>query len=85
MLTTQVINRNKAAELLHIACGSCRGAVVALIYHSGPMMSSIGLITDLSGEDIARLQHQPALQEDDIINLHVCLRQPNAVQTLLTR
>ncbi|MBI2415124.1 MAG: hypothetical protein HYV33_00485 [Candidatus Kerfeldbacteria bacterium] len=75
LLTTSIVNQTQAADLLHIRCGSCQGSLVAVVYSTGPLISSIGLITDLSGDDVARLQRSAALTEDDVLTLHQHLQQ----------
>lgn len=83
-LEVKVINQTTEAELVHVTCNSCQGALVALIFSTGAMVSSVGLITDLSPEDVAAIQHTEMLTEEDILDLHITLRTKDVCTELLT-
>lgn len=82
-LRTSVLFESNQAEYVHINCGSCQGSVVALLFSTGPLISSIGLITDLSQQDAVKFQRSKAISEDDIIGLHELFQQTNVVTRLL--
>lgn len=81
--TTSVISSNQAVELVHARCQSCQAAMVALLFSTGPMISSIGLLTDLTLEDVSRFQHDSALSEDDLITIHEGLQERSLIEKLL--
>lgn len=84
-LESSVINQSEAAELVHVRCRSCQGSVVALLFSTGPIISSIGLITDLSREDAVRFQQADELSEDNLISLHEWLRQPTSTADMIAQ
>lgn len=81
-LDTAVITQNRDAELLHVKCRSCQGSLVALLFSTGPLISSIGLVTDLSQEDVVRLQQAEPLSENDLLACHEWLHKPQAVSDI---
>lgn len=80
---TSVINESRDAELVHARCSICQGALVALLFSTGPIISSIGLVTDLSLEDVSRFQASQAITEDDLLALHEWLHHSKNVDQLL--
>lgn len=80
---TSIISANQSAELVHARCQSCQAAMVALLFSTGPMISSIGLLTDLTLEDVSKFQHHESLSEDDLITLHEGLHVPSLIEQLL--
>ena len=80
---TSVISESRDAELVHARCSICQGALVALLFSTGPIISSIGLVTDLSLEDVSRFQASTAITEDDLLALHEWLHHGKSVDQLL--
>lgn len=80
---TSVINESHDAELVHARCSICQGALVALLFSTGPIISSIGLVTDLSLEDVSRFQAGRAITEDDLLAIHEWLHHSKSVDQLL--
>lgn len=81
--TTSVVDEANDAELIHVRCQSCKAAMVALLFTTGPMISSIGMLTDLTLEDVSHFQRQRILSEDDLLALHEFLSQPVVVDCFL--
>ena len=82
-LDTVIITESKDAELVHVKCRSCQGSIVALLFSTGPLISSIGLVTDLSQEDVVRFQKASELSEDDLLAYHEWLRKPSVVSNII--
>lgn len=80
---TGVISESRDAELVHARCSICQGALVALLFSTGPIISSIGLVTDLSLADVSRFQHSKTITEDDLLAIHEWLRHGASVDQLL--
>lgn len=81
--TTGLISGSRDAELVHIRCQSCQAAMVALLFSTGPLISSIGLLTDLTLEDVSRFQRQTIVSEDDLLDWHELLQQSSGIEQLL--
>lgn len=82
-LDMHTINRSMDSELVHIRCASCQGALVALLFTTGPLINSVGLITDLSRDDVSRFQEADALTEDDLLGIHRMLTSEGLTSQLL--
>jgi hypothetical protein len=82
-LKLNVVNHRNNAELMHIQCQSCQSAVVALVFSSGPIVSSIGLLTDLAREEVAKFQNSPLLSEDHLIALHHFFNHKDATNQIM--
>jgi len=82
-LQAQIIQESNDAELVHVNCNTCQGSVIALIFSTGSLISSIGLVTDLSPQEVSNWQYQAPLNEDDVITLHRVLREPKLVTNVL--
>lgn len=82
-LYTRMIKETAEAQLVHSKCGTCQGSLVAVVFTTGPMVSSVGLITDLSEDDVRRIQKQRPLNENDLIDIHEALQQDNICRQLL--
>lgn len=69
-LRARVLEEKDDAHLLHIQCSSCGSSVVALLFTSGTGPTSIGLVTDLTSEDVLRFKDQTIIATDEVISLH---------------
>lgn len=71
----KMIDAISDAELMHLQCTRCKGSVVALVMVSGHIISSIGLLTDLSLQDVRKFRSSERVNEDDVLELHTLLNQ----------
>ncbi|MFA6603765.1 MAG: hypothetical protein WCT10_02890 [Patescibacteria group bacterium] len=71
---TKVLGEKEDSHLLHIQCGNCRNAILALVLISAVGVSSVGLVTDLSGDEVDRFKSGRAVSTDDVIDTHHLLR-----------
>ncbi len=75
----KVIEEKGDAHLVHIKCQKCQGGVVALIVHGGIGISSVGLMTDLTAEDVFKFKDARPLAEDDCIAIHETLEKNSII------
>lgn len=78
-----IIQESNHAELLHVRCRTCQSSLVTLLFSTGPLISSIGLMTDLSQEDVVKFQLAEEVSEDDVFTLHRWLQQPSVVHDII--
>ncbi len=64
------VEQTDEAELLHLTCGQCQGALLALMTQLPFGMSSIATTTDLSAEDAQRLLDRKPFSPDDVLSFH---------------
>ncbi len=68
--STRVLIAREDAHLVHIKCGQCDCAIVAVIVNNLMGISSIGLLTDLTPEDVLKFRSTDSVSADDVIELH---------------
>lgn len=74
----RVLGEKDDSHLLHIQCGNCSNAIIALVLISSVGVSSVGLVTDLSYDDVLRFKNAGAISTDDVIEVHNALQNEEA-------
>lgn len=70
----KVLGEKEDSHLLHIQCGNCSNAIIALVLISSVGVSSVGLVTDLGFNEVNRFKEAPAVSTDDVIEMHHLLK-----------
>ncbi len=60
----------EAGILIHSDCGKCKSSVMFNVEIRGPEVYSVGMITDLTGQDSARFKKHKALSTNDVLTIH---------------
>ena len=63
-----ILEQEDGAHLIHVSCSKCSSSIVAVIISSGIGISSVGLITDLSADDVLYFKSGSRVNEDDVID-----------------
>lgn len=63
----KLFSKNEAANLIHIPCSECNSYFVAMILVVGHGLSSVGMVTDLSFDDITRLHKIDPITTNEMI------------------
>jgi hypothetical protein len=71
---TRVLGEKDDSHLLHIQCGNCSNAIIALVLISAVGVSSVGLVTDLAYQEVDRFKEARAVSTDDVIEVHHALQ-----------
>ncbi len=69
-------------HLLHVQCRKCQHSILALVLVNQVGASSVGLLTDLSYEDVLRVKVGSHVSVDDVIAVHEMLEVPQWDQEL---
>lgn len=69
-------------QLLHVQCRKCQNAILALVHVNQVGASSVGLLTDLSYEDVVRFRAERVVHIDDVIEMHRFFESPRWEQAL---
>lgn len=69
-LTAQILEEREDAHLVHAVCRKCGSSIVALVLTGGLGISSVGLVTDLNGQEVLKFRNVGAIQPDDVIEAH---------------
>jgi hypothetical protein len=72
-LDTRILGEDNETRLLHIRCQKCSNAILALILISQGGISSVGLVTDLSYEDVLRFHKRQKITTNDVSDVHQAL------------
>lgn len=70
----QVLGEKEDSHLLHIQCGQCSNAIIALVMISSAGISSVGLVTDLIFDEVDRFKETEPVTTDDVIEMHDMLQ-----------
>jgi hypothetical protein len=69
-----VLGEKEDGHLLHIRCKKCWNSILALVQVSNAGVSSVGLITDLTYDDVRKFSgRDTAVTTDDVIAIHQML------------
>ncbi len=63
----RIISEKKDSFLIHAYCQKCRCSVLASLIANPMGISSIGLVTDLTYEDVLRFRKAKEINSDDVI------------------
>ena len=74
----RVLGEKEDSHLLHIECGNCANAIIALVLISSVGVSSVGLVTDLRFDEVNRFKHVAPVTTDDVIEAHHLLQDEKA-------
>ena len=70
----RVLGEKDDSHLLHIQCGNCSNAIIALVLISSVGVSSVGLVTDLAFDEVNRYKEAASISTDDVIEAHHLLK-----------
>lgn len=63
----EVITEKNRARLVHITCANCHNGLLAIIASGAMGMSTVGMLTDLTANDVRRLQSWQTISEDELL------------------
>jgi hypothetical protein len=69
----RVLEELDSAQLIYIKCRNCNSAIVALISINSMGISSIGLVTDLDGNEIQHFKEMSEVSGNDVISVYQTL------------
>lgn len=82
-MTAKILEEREDAHLIHIECRRCSSSIVALILTGGIGISSVGLITDLTSDDVLKFKGTEDITSDDVLNLHQALEEDLLLKAVL--
>ncbi|OGH71741.1 MAG: hypothetical protein A2921_00050 [Candidatus Magasanikbacteria bacterium RIFCSPLOWO2_01_FULL_43_20b] len=80
-----ILEQKNEAHLVHITCPHCSNSIVAVIVTTPVGLSSVGMLTDLTAEDVSRLSHRGPMNEDELFASHLLLKERNLSEILSER
>ena len=82
-MEARVLGEEGEAHLLHVRCRTCSNAVLALVLVTHAGVSSVGLVTDLSYDDVVKFRHGERVNLDQVIGIHEALESGELMEHLL--
>ncbi|MBU1118438.1 hypothetical protein KKH43_00980 [Patescibacteria group bacterium] len=79
----RVVSEKEGAFLIHTNCKKCRCSVVATLVANQMGVSSVGLITDLTYEDVIKFKDGSDITADDILRVYTVLSEDNRIEKAL--
>lgn len=76
-MRARVLDERDDAHLVHIQCASCGSSIVALILNSAMGITSVGLITDLTGDDVLKFKDEGYVTADDVLEFYRAVHPDN--------
>lgn len=74
----RVIEENEDTHLMHMVCRKCSSSILILTLTGELGVSSVGLITDLTGDDVLRFKSATDVSDDDVLATHTMLHDGDA-------
>lgn len=69
-MEARLLGEQGETHLLHVQCRKCQHSILAIVLVNQVGVSSVGLLTDLSYDDVVRMKAQPQVSVDDVIEVH---------------
>lgn len=69
-MEARVLDENADASLVHVRCKECRNAMLTLVQMTKAGVSSVGLVTDLSYDDVVKFKEEGSISIDDVMGVH---------------
>ncbi|NQV89856.1 hypothetical protein HQ487_00440 [Candidatus Uhrbacteria bacterium] len=69
-MEARILEQEGETHLLHVQCRKCEHSILALVLVNRVGASSVGLLTDLSYEDVLRLKTARSVTIDDVMDVH---------------
>jgi hypothetical protein len=69
-MDAQLLDEDGQTHLLHVRCRKCRSAILAVLLINTVGASSVGLLTDLSYEDVLRARLGGGVTVNDVLDVH---------------
>lgn len=70
LMGAHVLGQEGDTQLLHVQCRKCQNSILALVLVNQSGASSVGLLTDLSYDDVLRFKNSRAICIDDVVEAH---------------
>jgi len=66
----KILEQKEGAHLIHIECRACHSSIVAVVITGGIGISSVGLITDLTSQDVLRFKNHDSIDGDHVLEAY---------------
>ncbi|MFH1175725.1 MAG: hypothetical protein V1698_03320 [bacterium] len=71
LISAQMIEKRDNSPLLFVVCNHCKGAVMIAIVNDAFGVASLGIMTDMSLEDVEKFRGKKGITSDEVLDLHL--------------
>ncbi|MDP2692557.1 MAG: hypothetical protein Q8O88_02870 [bacterium] len=65
------------SSLVHVTCSGCNSSILHIMLVTQIGLNTMGIITDLSAEEVIKLKHSPGITEDTLLGFHKYISNTN--------
>ncbi|MCR4313796.1 MAG: hypothetical protein NUV84_00940 [Candidatus Uhrbacteria bacterium] len=76
-MEARLLGEQEETHLLHVQCRKCQHSILAIVLVNQVGASSVGLLTDLSYDDVVRVKSGSWVSVDDVIEVHRLFQSTN--------
>lgn len=69
MEDAHMLESTEEASMIHIECARCKSSIVAVVAMSGVGIVSLGMVTDMTKEDIERFRQAPSINSNELLEM----------------
>lgn len=81
-MAAKILEEREDAHLIHIECRRCSSSIVALILTGGIGVSSVGLITDLTSDDVLKFKDADDITANDVLDFYIALQDDSILEKI---
>lgn len=78
----RIVSEKDGAFLVHTNCKKCGSSVVANLVANHTGVSSVGLVTDLTYEDLCKFKAKDSISTDDLLGAYQLFQSGNSVSQI---
>ena len=71
----ETVDQKDNVITVYLNCPQCKSSIIAAVLLSGMGLVSLGLVTDMTKEDVKRFKKSRDISSDDILILHQTLKE----------
>lgn len=81
----RVLAQKDDAHVVHIECRNCGGSIVALVLAGAIGTQSVGVVTDLTREEVVKYSKATLVSTNDVLSAHELLNDDTSVPQILSQ
>lgn len=83
-MDAQLLGQRGERHLVHVRCQKCGNSMLALVLMGKAGVSSVGLVTDLTYDDVLKFRSARRIGVDDVIAVHEALKTGRLLTALVS-
>lgn len=69
-LQAKLLETKDEAYLVHLQCSHCQSSIIATVTAQSQGLASVGLVTDLTSDEVIRFKEASVITADDVLSIH---------------